>query len=233
MSANLPSLEAALRALLFPATPAMPAGLPEERARLYRTLVRGGLHRVVRQTAPLAWARAGPDGLAPLVARWLDEAPPDERLFRRLPFHFGRFAAAVLPPGPLAELLHWELLVEELLESDDAPWPTSPRAPQESDVVEFHPSARLVAYGHPVHRIVDAAAPESAPAPVALLVHRLDDLPRVHELTPAAARLLGALAEGATIAAATPAGLAPSEAIALLLRLAGPGELLRFLPRDR
>lgn len=192
-----------------------PAGVPDERMRVYHGLVHGTVASLVHNAFPVLRRIVGDAGWAEAVARFTARHVSSTPLFNEVAGEFVAFleADATLPLPPFAaELAHYEY-VELALSIDPAeadPRHADPNGNLMHGVPVLSPLAWPLAYRWPVHRLSVGYQPEHPPAaPTWLLAHRdRGDRVRFTELNAVAARLL-ALIDGE-----------PAAGRALLLRIA-------------
>lgn len=200
---SLEALEARIRGMVFGAEMYSIEGVSEEVQRLYRRLVRTNVFRAVQNACPIARGIRGEAAFDKLVARWLDERPPTTRFLRLVPLDFAEWLRGLEDPphAALPELVHYEAVEVEVLGAPDAEPEALPRRPDEGSFVKTHPSARLLAYAHPVHRLKRGATRFSEPAsrPVLLVVWRADERMRWLEVPPVVAQTLMLCAEEQTL----------------------------------
>lgn len=204
---SLADLERDLRSLLFSAEPGEPgalAGVEPERRAVYRRIVRNNLFRTIRNTCPIARKLLGEQSFDRLVARFLDERPPTTRLYRELPLAFAAWLSSIdaAPHHPaLPELVHFETVEVEV---QQAPNPSgAPRAglPDDDAGIEADPSARLLAYTHPVHLLARGAErfPSPTPEPTFLVAWRLEENMRWRQIPAVLAKVLALCGEGLSL----------------------------------
>jgi hypothetical protein len=165
--------------------------------RLYRSLVRARVRRVVRDALPRSTEALGPVRLRGALASWLSEAPPQTPLLRELPLlfaaHLGETLRRDADPavawlGDLLELERTAWLVRDLPVADVAP----------DTVLSFDepprlaPAMRILSLRHAVHR---EALPPAA-TPTTLCVLRAGGNVRVLALDDVGAALLRELEGG-------------------------------------
>ncbi|UJR86180.1 putative DNA-binding domain-containing protein [Sandaracinus amylolyticus] len=129
--------------------------LGSERALLYRDLVRSRLRELVSKVLPKTEAAIGRARTSALFDGFLAEAPPRSRFFREVIPDFVSFALLRIE-GPAH--------ARDVLALESTRWELAWRAGETPDeIVEFdlektpvpHPTLRVLALGHAVHRDVD------------------------------------------------------------------------------
>lgn len=200
---TLRDVEAQLRALLLSPEPRLLPGLDEERQLLYRRLVRGNFFDAVRRAMPIARKLLGEDVTRALITRFLVESPPTTRFLREVPSEFAAWAQHQqdLPHAAARELIHWECLE---LDVTDAPEPervAMPALPRDDATIATHPSARLAAYMHPVHRLTRESSewPEARSEPFFLIAFRPREALDWISVAPVIAKMLVATADGSAL----------------------------------
>jgi hypothetical protein len=197
--------EAGLRELLFAREPSLMDGVEEERQLLYRRLVRSSQTTAIKNAMPILVGIIGHDAVGELLTRYLDDHPPQTRLYRELPMEFRDWAMEQEDLGhpAITELINWEVTELEVLYAEDAEPGDMPRQPLPGSRVEFHPSARMFAFLHPVHTLKRGATawPKPRTEPVFLLAHRTGENMHWVTLPTAAAKMLALAGEGAVVAA--------------------------------
>jgi hypothetical protein len=183
-------------------------GVPEEIQLLYRRLVRTSVFGTIKNAMPIAAGLLGDEATDALIARYLDERPITTRFLRDVPMQFRDWLVEVedLEHHPsLPELVHWEVTELEVLYAPDVDSAriALPRRPAPGATVEFHPSARLFAFAHPVHALKKGAKawPAQSETPTFVLAHRTGEQMRWVSLPVAAAKVLMLAGEGAVVAA--------------------------------
>lgn len=150
---KLTDVEQAWRDLLLGEDGRLFADADPERQRVYRRLVRGNLFGTIRRAIPITRKILGEEAADALIARFLDEVGPKTRFVRQIATEWAEWLMTQpeLPHPATAELAHWEVLEVDVALAPDWEGPAFPRTPDEDGRIESHPSARLVAYRHPVH----------------------------------------------------------------------------------
>lgn len=204
----LEETEQSVRALLFSRERGAVEGVPEEIQLLYRRLVRNSLTGTIKNAVPIAARLLGDEETDALIARYLEEAPPQSRFLRDVPMELRDWVLALdeAPHHPaFPELVNWEVTELEVLYAPD---PDStrralPERPAPSSTVEFHPSARLFAFMFPVHTLKKGASkwPKPSAQPTFVLAHRAGEQMKWVSLPVAVAKVLMLAGEGAVLAA--------------------------------
>lgn len=240
---NVEEYERRLRDLTMGAEERLFEGVEPMCQRLYRRLVRANLFGAVRRALPITRRLLGDESTDRLIASFLDLGPgPQTRALRRVALEVGEWLMTqpqLVPSGAVAELVHWEALEVEVALAPEYDGPALSREPGDDAELEAHPSARLAAYRHPVHRLTRESAgyPAASEEPAILLAWRVDERVTWRSLDGAVAKLLVEAANGATIARcfdAVEATLRPGEALdrrrvkAALVDLCRRGALVGF-----
>lgn len=196
-------------ARLLPNAPEAPDAPPVARQRLYRRLVRNNLFGIIRRAIPITRKLLGDEGTDALIALFLDEVGPKTRFVRHIALEWAEWLMArpELPHPAAGELAHWEVLEVDVALAPDWEGPAHPRTPDDSARIESHPSARLVAYRHPVHGLTktsEAYPPPAGPddAPFILLAWRAQERFVWQRLEGGTAKVLVETAQGKRIAEA-------------------------------
>lgn len=196
-------LQGAVHPMLFGREAVVIEGLSERGQRVYRRQVRRSLINGVTLALPITRRLLGEDAVVGLIVAWLDQSPPTTRLYWQLPLEFAAWLAAQPSPAhpALPELVHWETVEVDILNSPNGSSAGLVGAPGEGDGAVLDPSARLCIYHHPVHRMTQEASswPEALATPVFLAVYRVNERVRWTVLDPRVAQLLAQLSEGATV----------------------------------
>ncbi|MCB1154129.1 MAG: putative DNA-binding domain-containing protein [Deltaproteobacteria bacterium] len=220
------ALERQTRSMVFDTPAGTVPGLSERGHRVYRRQVRLSVKNGVKLAIPIARKLLGKKTIEAILDRWLNENPPETRLYWELPLQFAVWFAARYDEGAFAdlnlpvaapELMHWECVEVAAINAPDGPSddPDAINAvdlsnleihdqPADDRKVVLHPSARLGVFRHPVHRISlkDAAWPEASDVPFCVLVYRPtgEEYAAWMELDPVTAQALAQAAEGKTLA---------------------------------
>jgi hypothetical protein len=216
---SLRDVEAGFRALIMGnddgmASAVVFAGVPAERQRVYRTLVRNSLRGSIRRSCPHAIRLAGDEAFDAVVDAFLAGCPIQTRLTRDIPGEFAAWlmARASQPPSPssstsitssvaFAELCHFEALEIDVTMSETAPH--VPGALQAGSRVEMDPSTRLAIYRHPVQTVTSRSTslPAAGAQPTVLLCFQRAEAFEVEVISPALGKVLLGSAEGPVSAA--------------------------------
>lgn len=232
------TLEQQVRAMLLDRELAPMEGLEERAQVIYRRQVRKSLLNGARLAIPVARKAVDPEVLEGILALWLERSPPTTRLYWRLSLDLAAWVAQMPdPPHPaFPELIHWETLEVDILNSPDAPAQAEPSPvlhPEKALLLD--PSARLAIYQYPVYRMStqDPSWPEAPldqPAFVAGWRHQERFF--WEALSPDVAQALAQIAQGATLSQALTAlgqiygeQLDAARVTSELQRLAGRGLL--------
>ncbi len=217
---KLDDAERGFRGLLLAPEEQLISGPDPVRQRLYRRLVRNNLFGAVRRAVPISRKLLSDDVVDALISRWLDEQGPSTRLVRQVAGEFAAWLMARedLPHAAAGELAHWEALEIDVGLAPEHEGASHPRAPAPASTVETHPSTRIVAYRHAVHRLTKSAHryPEPSPEPIILLAWRASERFVWQRLEGGTAKVLVQTAEGATLGdafAAVEASLAPGDTL--------------------
>ncbi len=180
-----------------------------ERLSVYRSLVRGNIRRAIADVAPRTVARLG-ELFDEYLGKFLRERAPRTHYLRDvtvewLDFSEPLWCADERVPDYLADLARHECTRIEIgaRESKDRD-----REPGELSLdrgVELVPAARVVRYRYAVHQLSDEQSDRTAPQKrgTTLFVYRSPEHEvRYLELSPLAALVLEALADGATLGSA-------------------------------
>ncbi len=174
--ADLKDVERGIRTLIMGKEASFMDDVSRRGQEAYRELVRNSLVGNVLRGCPVAHARlqasGEPEGLKPLIHRFLDEQGPSTRLFRDVPMDFARWITLLteeqsdaLPHPSLSELISWETLEIDVLIAPDAEPQLVDKRPRGDLAVVFDPSLRLAAHQFPVHRLRRELADGEAPFP--------------------------------------------------------------------
>jgi len=206
------------------------AGVPAERQRVYRTLVRNSLRGSIRRSCPHAIRLAGDEAFDAVVDAFLAACPIQTRLTRDIPGEFtawlmARASSSSSSSSPstsitssvaFAELCHFEALEIEVTMSETAPH--VPGGLEAGSRVEMDPSARLAIYRHPVQTVTarTTSLPAAGTQPTVLLCFQRAEGFEVEVISPALGKVLLGSAEGSVgdaIAAVVTEGRAAGVAI--------------------
>lgn len=205
---KLTDVEAHYRALLLGADERLMPDASPVRQRVYRRLVRANLSGNIRRAVPITRKLIDDASLERLIVRFLDEVAPRTRLVRRIAVEWAEWLMTVAPsdlPHPAAaELAHWEVLEVEVSLASEWEGPGLSRVPADDAFVETHPSARLVAYWHPVHSLTQRSTmwPERSDEPIILLAWRAQERFLWQRLGGGTAKVLAEAAQGKQLGAA-------------------------------
>jgi len=186
-------------------------GVPVERQRLYRSLVRNNLKGVLQRACPHARRLVGDAAFDVVTDAFLASHRIQTRLTRDIPGEFTAWlqaqATSPLPSSTLAhhdgaafaELCHFEALEIEITLAETTP--TRPGRPVDVARIEMDGSARLAVYRHPVHtvRSTTTTLPPPTATPSVLLCFQRAEAFTVDVVAPAVGKLLMLAAGGATI----------------------------------
>ncbi len=183
------------------------AGVPVERRRAYRTLVRNNLRGTIRRACPHAVRLAGDNAFDAVVDAFLAGWPIQTRLTRDIPSEFTSWLMASTPTsGPglsltssqaFAELCHFEALEIEVTMSETSPH--LPGALGSRSRLQMDPSTRLAIYSHPVHQVTrhSTALPSPGATPTVLLCFQKAESLEVESISAALGKVLLASVDGA------------------------------------
>jgi hypothetical protein len=186
-------------------------GVPVERQRLYRALVRNNLKGVLQRACLHARRIVGEAAYDVVTDAFLASHRIQTRLTRDIPGEFTAWlqaqATSPLPASALAhhdgavfaELCHFEALEIEITMAETTP--TSPGRPVDVARVVMDGSARLAVYRAPVHtvRATTTTLPTPTATPTVLLCFQRAEAFTVDVIAPAVGKLLMLGAGGATI----------------------------------
>jgi hypothetical protein len=186
-------------------------GVPVERQRLYRSLVRHNLKGVLQRACPHAQRIVGEAAFDVVTNAFLASHRIQTRLTRDIPGEFTAWLqmqlTSPLPSSALAhhdgaafaELCHFEALeIEITLAATATP---APGRPVDNARIVMDTSARLAVYRHPVHtvRSTTTTLPPPTPMPSVLLCFQRAEAFTVDVIAPAVGKLLMLAASGATV----------------------------------
>lgn len=172
-----------------------PALMPAQAMAVYRRLVRGNFHSAIRRALPITKRLVAEADLDELIDLFLASSPPHVRALWQAPAAFSAWCAEQSLERwhpALPELIHFECVELEVLYTPDATVLASPALPTLASRIEADPSARLLAYRFPVHRMTleRAQFPEASATPNFLVVWRADEKMRCQDVSTATAKLL-------------------------------------------
>jgi hypothetical protein len=232
-----------MRALVF-ARELDPARLEvdEEKQRVYRGLVRNGVSSVIKKAVPVLRAVWGEDEVEELITRFLDEAGPKTRFYRAIPMDFSAWVQTLddLPHPAISELVHFEVTQLEVMQAPNPEPALRREKPDDELAVEFCPSARMLMFTHPVHKLSKDAEglPGKSRQATVILAHRVAEKMRWVKLPVTVAQLLAVAVEqplGPAMAALQASGVEVDEGFvrSWLVNLRCRGAILGFyLPED-
>ncbi len=180
---DLREVEEAFRVLTLAEAPSTVFDGVGDRQQLYRKLVRTSLFATVERACPHAM-RLCPTQVRAGIAAFLASTPIQTRRVRRIAAECvawlcARHAAGKpVVPHALVELMAWEALEIDVTMAPDAHMPHVDVARViTTHAVALHPSARMLAVVHPVHRVDDDtdALPAPTATPTLLLAWRSGD----------------------------------------------------------
>ncbi|MEZ4453446.1 MAG: putative DNA-binding domain-containing protein [Nannocystaceae bacterium] len=186
------------------------------RLLMYRKMVRGRLHRTIREFMPRTFARLGKRRFDADFAAFMAEAGSHTVLLREVPREFLTFTAPRWRADGLADYLV-DLARHEIVGVAVRNDPGGGEAPTGLDLaldrpLRFDGSVRFQRYAHAVHRLTDDPEDRSEPTaePVGMLVYRDREGGRARyiELTPRASEVIDRLLAGAPVEAALREGTA-------------------------
>lgn len=204
-------------------------GVPAERQRLYRSLVRHNLKGVLQRACPHARRIVGHDAFDVVTDTFLASHRIQTRLTRDIPGEFTAWlqaqATSPLPSSALAhhdgvafaELCHFEALEIEITLAETTP--SQPGRPVDVARIVMDGSARLAVYRHPVHlvRASTTSLPAASSVPHVILCHQRAEALAVEVIAPVVGKLLMLAAGSATIGEALQTLEAEAEAAGLPL----------------
>jgi hypothetical protein len=196
-------LERELRDLFLKTEPAWLDGVDPRAQRIYRRQVRRALKGGVLPALPISVGLLGEARMQALLNLWLEGSVSETRFYWRLPLEFAAWlaqqdlGALVLEGEPahpaLAELVTWEAVEVEILQSPDSqPDPQRVAEPDPARALVLAPSARLCVFRYPVQELKEGATEWPAPREPAsfVLAFRANERLRWHNLHPRTAQLL-------------------------------------------
>ncbi len=190
-------LEEGLKQWLLRRDPKPFEGLDERSRRLYRRLVRRSLLSGVKGSLPMTCRLVGEAKVGELVARWIEESPPQTRLYWRLPLEFAEWVRSQeeMPHPCVGDLVHWEAVKLDVRNAPDE------GASGGAEEWTLDPSARLGIYKYPVFRMgrEDEECPRPLPGPTFVVVFRREERPMWRVLSGPAAQCLAQIAEGKSV----------------------------------
>lgn len=186
-------------------------GVPVERQRLYRSLVRANLKGVLQRSCPHARRIVGEAAFDVVTDAFLASHRIQTRLTRDIPGEFTAWlqaqATSPLPSSSLAhhdgvafaELCHFEALEIEITMAETTP--PSPGRPVDVARVVMDGSARLAVYRHPIHtvRSQTTSLPGPTAVPSVVLCFQRAEALAVDVIAPAVGKLLMLTAGGASV----------------------------------
>lgn len=222
--------------------------MPAPALSIYRRLVRGNFYAAIQQALPITRHLLGRDELESLIGSFLDSSLDSTRVQIRALWQAPATFSAWMTENrcerfspALAELIHFECVELEILYAPDAPSIETARPPSLASRIEADPSARLLAYRYPVHRISlkNKAFPKPSAFPHFLIAWRSDEKMQIREVSAAVAKVLmycgteTSLAESIDrIEAEEPPGLDVQAVLGTLAELQLEGALIDFPPGD-
>ncbi|MEL7045947.1 MAG: putative DNA-binding domain-containing protein [Pseudomonadota bacterium] len=182
------------RFLRDPQGRAAPPGIEARRLQVYRDLVYRNIEGFISSAFPVLRGLYSDRAWEDLVRDFIQHHRCNTPLFLKISEEFlGYMAKREVPPErPFeAELAHYEWLELAVDVSPGKPAREQPDAQPHRHRARLAPTARLVAYAFPVHRIGASFQPRDSGATTHLLVYRgLNDSVQFMELNMATARLL-------------------------------------------
>jgi len=153
------------------------SGLPEDRLRLYRRMVRGNFRAMAEAGLPRTRAAVSAGAWHAAITNWLAACPPRSRFVRDVVGEFAahagpRWAAATGIAGWVPDLLRFEAICWEVAHAEAPdPRPTPGPFVFETPAV-LAPTLRVARFGYPVHRKGPEQAGGFLPEPTVIAVYR-------------------------------------------------------------